>query len=35
MISRKIFGAALILAGVIGAIKYLFDLVEKNTRPKC
>ena len=35
MIARKVLGAALIFAGLMGAIKYLFDLVEKNTRPKC
>jgi hypothetical protein len=35
MISKKGLGAALFIAGLLGGIKYLFDLVEKSRRPKC
>lgn len=34
MISKKAWGAALLLAGLLGGIKYLFDLFEKGRRPK-
>jgi len=34
MISWKALGAALLFAGLLGAIKYLFDLIEKNKWPK-
>lgn len=34
MIVRKAWCAALILASVLGGIKYLFDLFEKSRRPK-
>ena len=34
MISWKGLGAALLFIGVLGGIKYLFDLVEKEKRPK-
>jgi hypothetical protein len=34
MITWKGLGAALLFIGVLGGIKYLFDLVEKNRRPK-
>jgi hypothetical protein len=35
MISWKALGAALLFVGLLGGIKYLFDLIEKNRRPKC
>jgi len=35
MISWKAFGAALLIGVLLGAIKYLFDVVEKNKRPRC
>jgi hypothetical protein len=34
MISWKALGVALLFVGVLGGIKLLFDLVEKNRRPK-
>ncbi len=34
MISWKALAAALFFVGFLGGIKYLFDLVEKNVRPK-
>jgi len=34
MISWKGLGAALLFIGELGGIKYLFDLVEKEKRPK-
>ena len=34
MISWKVLGAALTFVGLLSGIKYLFDLVEKNRRPK-
>jgi hypothetical protein len=34
MISWKGLGAALIFVGLLGGIKYLFDVVEKGTRHK-
>jgi hypothetical protein len=34
MISWKALGVALLLVGVLGGIKLLFDLVEKNGGPK-
>ncbi len=34
MISWKVLGATLIFVRLLGGIKYLFDLVEKNRRPK-
>jgi len=34
MISWKGLGAALLFVGVLGGIKYLFDLVEKKPPPK-
>jgi hypothetical protein len=38
MISWKALGVALLfvgLVGLLGGIKLLFDVVEKNRRPKC
>lgn len=35
MISWKALGVALLFVGLLGGIKVLFDLVEKNRRPKC
>jgi hypothetical protein len=32
--SWKTLTGAVILAGLLGGMKYLFDRVEKNTRPK-
>jgi len=34
MIARKAWGATVLLAGLMGGIKYLFDLFEKSRRPK-
>jgi len=34
LISWKALGAALLLVGVLGGIKYLFDTVEKTGPPK-
>jgi len=34
MIVRKAWGAALLIAGLLGGIKYLFDLIEKGQRPR-
>jgi hypothetical protein len=34
MISWKALGAVLLIFGLLGGIGYLFDLVEKNRRPK-
>lgn len=34
MISWKALGAAVLLVGVLGSIKCLFDRVEKKKRPK-
>ncbi len=34
MISWKTLGVALLFVGLLGGIKLLFDLVEKNRRPK-
>jgi hypothetical protein len=34
MISWKALGAAVLFVGLLGGIKYLFDLVEKNRRPE-
>lgn len=34
MISWKALGAALLFVGLLGGIKYLFDLVENNRRSK-
>jgi hypothetical protein len=34
MIVRKAWGITLLLAGVLGGIKYLFDLFEKSRGPK-
>jgi len=35
MFAWKALGIALLLVGLLGGIKLLFDLVEKNRRPKC
>ncbi len=35
MKSWKTLGAALLLGGLLGGLKLLFDLVEKNKRPRC
>jgi hypothetical protein len=35
MIAWKALGVVLLFVGVLGGIKFLFDLVEKNRRPKC
>jgi preprotein translocase subunit Sss1 len=32
MISAKVLGVALLFVGLLGVIKLLFDLVEKNRR---
>jgi hypothetical protein len=34
MIARKAWGATLLIAGLLGGIKYLFDLIDKSRRPK-
>ena len=34
MISKKAWGVALLLAALLGAIKYLFDLFEKGRQSK-
>lgn len=34
MIARKAWGVALLLAILVGGIKYLFDLFEKGRRPR-
>jgi len=34
MFSWKALGAALVIAGLLGGIKYLFDRVEKDGKPK-
>ena len=34
MIAKKAWGAAVLIAGLLGGIKYLFDLIEKSRRPK-
>jgi hypothetical protein len=34
MISWKALGAALLLVGLVGGVKYLFDRAEKNRRHK-
>ena len=34
MISRKVLSATLFIVGLLGGIKYLFDLVEKRRPPK-
>jgi hypothetical protein len=35
MISWKALGAVLFFVGLLGGIKFLFDLIEKNRGPKC
>jgi hypothetical protein len=35
MISWKELGTVLLIVGVLGGIKLLFDLAEKNLRPRC
>jgi hypothetical protein len=35
MTSWKALGIALLLVGLLGGIKLLFDLVERNRRPEC
>lgn len=34
MMSWKMLTGALVLAGLLGGMKYLFDRIEKNKRPK-
>jgi hypothetical protein len=35
MISWKALAVALLFVGLLGGIKLLFDLVERNRRPRC
>jgi len=35
MTSWKASGATLLVAGLRGGIKYLFDMAEKNRHPEC